>query len=80
MNSMLPFLLLVLAGFLARVVSDTGMCFFLFLLRFFCVGVASMHYLGELPFGWAFFCLFAFFSGWFAVLVFGLLFSCCCPP
>ena len=58
---MLPFLLLVLAGFLARVVSDTDMCFFLFLLCFFCVGVANIHNLGELPFGWAFFRLFTFF-------------------
>ena len=73
---MLLFLLLVLAVFLARVGSAATMCFFLFLLRFFCVEVANIYNLGELPFGWAFFHLFTFFFWlvccacfWFAVFL-----------
>ena len=70
---MLLFLLLVLAVFLARVGSAATMCFFLFLLRLFCVGVANIYNLGELPFGCAFFHLFTFFLAGFLCL-----FLVCC--
>ena len=57
---MLLFLLLVLAVFLVRVALTDNMCFFLFLLRFFCVWAFNKHNLGCVHFVYALFLSFTF--------------------